>query len=106
MHSGTTASSVFDCVALLDTGSPQTFIRREVLEQMLAGGVAAVNCEQGSAPRSWGGLGKSAPLRTSTSVRLSVQLFRAEQPTSSLAVWACIVPPSVMQHGVLLGRDS
>ena len=106
VHSGTTVSTVFRCVALLDTGSPQTFIRRDVWVQMLAGGAAAVNCEQGSAPRSWGGFGRSAPLVTSTSVCLSVQFFRAEQPTSSLAVWACVVPPSVMQHAVLLGRDS
>ena len=42
----------------------------------------------------------------STSVRLSAQLFRADEPTCSLAVWACVVPPSVMQHAVLLRRDS
>ena len=42
----------------------------------------------------------------STSVLLRVQFFRVGQPTSSLAVWACVVPPSVMQHAVLLGRDS
>ena len=73
---------------------------------MLAGGAAAVNCEQDSAPRSWRRLGKSAPLETSTSVRLSVHFFRTGQPTSSVAVWACVVPPSVMQHAVLLVCDS
>ena len=106
VHSGTTASTVFGCVALLDTGSPQTFTHRDVLEQMLAGRAVAFNCEQGSAPRSWGGFGKSTSLRTSTSIRLSVEFFRAEQPTSSLAVWACVVPLSIMQHAVLLRRDS
>ena len=54
VHSGTTASTVFGCVALLDTGSPQTFIRRDILEQMLSGGAAAAIYGQGSAPRSWG----------------------------------------------------
>ena len=73
---------------------------------MLACGAAAANCEQDYALRPWGGFGKSAPLRTSTSVRLSLQFFRAEQPTNSLAVWTDVVPPSVMQHAVLLGRDS
>ena len=106
VHSGTTAPAVFGCVARLDTGSPQTFIRHDVLEQILADGAAAVKCEQNSAPRSWGGFGKSASLRTSTSVRLSVQLVRADQPTSSLTVWAYAGPPSVMQHAVLLGIDS
>ena len=43
VHSGTTASTVFGCVALLDTGFPQTFISRDVLEQMLAGDEAAAN---------------------------------------------------------------
>ena len=37
---------------------------------------------------------------------MSVQFFRAEQPTSSLAAWACVVSPSVMQNAVLLGRNS
>ena len=52
VHSGTTASTVFVCVALLDTGSPQTLICRDVLEHMLL--AAAVNCQQDSAPRFLG----------------------------------------------------
>ena len=35
VHSATTASTVSGCVALLDAAPPQTFIRRDVLEQML-----------------------------------------------------------------------
>ena len=84
------------------TGSPQNCIHRDVLEHMLAGGAAAGNCEQGSAPRSREGFGESAPVGTSTSVRLSVKSSWAEEPTSSLAVCACVVPPSVMQHAVRL----
>ena len=41
---------------------------------------------------------KPAPLGTLTSARLSVQFFKIGQPTSSLAVWAFVVPPSVMQY--------
>ena len=33
-------------------------------------------------------------------------IFRDNEPACSLAVWACVIPPSVMQHAVLLGRDS
>ena len=73
VHSGTTAFTVFDCVVLLDTDSSQAFICRDVLEKILVGGAAAVNCKKGSAPRSWGGFGKSDPLRTWTSVHVSVQ---------------------------------
>ena len=105
-HSGTTASTAFCCVTLFDTGSSQTFVHQGVLEQMLSAGAATINCKQDSSPCSWEGFGKSVPLRTSTSVALSVQLFRVGQPTSSLAVWACVVPPSVMQYEVFVGRDS
>ena len=90
----------------LDTGSPQTFIRRDVLHRMLLVGAASAACERPCSPRSWGGFGVSAPLRTSTSIRLSVQFFRDNEQTCSFAVWACVVPPSVIQHAVLLGRES
>ena len=93
-------------MALLDNGSPQTFIRPNVLDRMLSVGAASVACERKCAPRSWGGFGESTPLQTSTSVRLRVQFFRADEPTCSLAVWDCVIPPSVMQHAVLRGRDS
>ena len=39
-------------------------------------------------------------------VRLSVQFLRKHIPTASLAVWAYVVDDGVMQHDVLLGRDS
>ena len=58
VHSGANALAPFGCVALLDAGSPQTFIRRDVLDSMLLD--------------LWGGFGESGPLQTSTSVRLSV----------------------------------
>ena len=57
-----------------------------------------------ASPRSWGGFGKSAPLLTPISVRLSIQFLHDSIP--SVAVCACIVPHGIMQHPVLLGRDS
>ena len=106
VHNGPNALTSFCCVALLDTGSARTFIRRDILDSMLSGGGASIACERKCAPRSWSGLGESAPPQTLTSVRLSVHLFRADEPTCPLAVWACMEPPSVIQHAVLLGRDS
>ena len=50
---------------------------------MLSVGVASVACERNCAPRSWGGFGESAPQQTSTSVRLSVQFFRADEPCAN-----------------------
>ena len=106
IHSGEDAIAPYRCTALLDTGSPLTFIRRDGWDRMLSVGAASSACERSSSPRSWGGFGESAPLRTATHIRVSVQFFHEKEPTCSLALWACVVPPSVMQHAVLLGRDS
>ena len=105
IHSGADAIATYRCVALLDTGSPQTFIRRDVLDRRLLVAAASAVCERPCSSRSWGGFRESSPLRASTSIRLGVQLFRDSEPTCSLAMWACVVPPSVMRHAVLLGRD-
>ena len=106
IHSGGDTTAPYRCAALLDTGSPQTFIRPDVLDRMLLVGTTSSACERPCSPRPWGGFGESAPLRTLTSIRLSVQFFRDNDPTCSLAVCTSVVPPSVMQHAVLLGRDS
>ena len=94
VHSGATALARFCCVALLDTGSPQTFIRRDMLDSIFLVGGASISCKQKYAPLFWGGFGESAPLQTPTIVRLSVQLIRGDEPTCSLEVWACA--PSAM----------
>ena len=77
-----------------------------MLDRMLSVGAASSACERPSSPRSWGGFGISASLRTATHIRLGVQFFLEEELTCSLTVWACVVPPSTMQHAVLLGRES
>ena len=41
IHSGGDAIAPYRCTALLDTGSPQTFIRRDVLDRMLSVGAAS-----------------------------------------------------------------
>ena len=38
-------------------------------------GAASIACEQKCAPRSWAGVGESAPLKTPTSVRLNIHFF-------------------------------
>ena len=106
IHSRGYAIAPYTCVALLDTGSPQTVIRSDVLDRVLLVGAASSACERPSSPRSWRGFGVSAPSRTTTRIHLGVQCFREKEPTYFLAVWACVVPPPVMKHAVLLGRDS
>ena len=83
IHSGANALAPYGCVALLDTGSPQSFVRRDVLDRMLSVGAASVACEPKCAPRSWGRFGEPVPLQTSTSIRLSVYFFRGDEPTCS-----------------------
>ena len=85
VHSGL-ASAQFDGVALLDTGSSQSFITRNAWERMARSGAATTICETQTLPRSWGGFGKSPPLQTSITVRLSMQFVHNDQPTASLAV--------------------
>ena len=69
-------------------------------------GAASITCEQKRTPHYWEDAGKSSPLKLSTRVRLSVQFVRGGEPTCSLAVFACVIPPLLMQHAVLLGRNN
>ena len=45
------------CVALLDTGSPQTFINTHAVESMKCAGAASAICKRRTPPRSWEGVG-------------------------------------------------
>ena len=106
-RSGGDAITPYRCVALLDTVPPKsssnamcwTVCFRWAPPRRRASGPAALAHGVTLANRIL--------LRTSTSIRLSVQFFRNNEPTISLAAWACVVPPSVIiQHAVLLGYDS
>ena len=65
---------------------PQTIINSHAFDSMKRVGVASATCEQHTLKSSWGAFGKSPPLETAATVRLSVQCFRGNNPTSSLAV--------------------
>ena len=56
IHSGPVTVQL-GCVALFDTGSPQTFINTHALESMKRAGAASAICEQHAPSRSWGGFG-------------------------------------------------
>ncbi len=106
IFSGATATSAMEVRALLDSGSPCSFITASALQRLIASGSATKSCEVTSSPRNWGGFGASNALRTNTSIRLSVQFQHGSLPTASLAVWACVVPDGTMKDPLLLGRDS
>ena len=51
IHGGVDAIARDRCTVLLDTGFPQTLIRRDSLDRMLSVGVASSACERPSSPR-------------------------------------------------------
>ena len=113
MFAGTRALHTKSCVALLDTGSPASFIRKKVWNDMLGSGAALSDGEVPTQSRRWGGF-HGKPLTTSTSVRLRVLLGRkgiicgesTEDTPVQTVVWAQIIPDRVMSYDLLLGRDS
>ena len=106
LTSGASATSSFRCRALLDTGSPQSFIHQGAFDQMVATGVADESYIRATTPRSWSGFGSQELLRTNRRARMTIQFYHNNTPSASLAVWMYIVPVKTMRCPLLLGRDS
>ena len=106
LTSGAWATSQFPCCALLDTGSPQSFIHQGAFDQMVATGAADESYVRSTTPRSWSGFGSQELLSTNRQARMTVQFYHNDTPSASLAVWICIVPNETMRCPLLLGRDS
>ena len=64
LHSGVSATSRFNCRALLDTRSPQSFIHQGAFDQMVALGAADASCVRSTTPRTWSGFGSRQLLST------------------------------------------
>ena len=106
LHSGVSATSRFTCRALLDTGSPQSFIHQRAFDQMVALGAADASCVRSTTPRTWSGFGSRQLLSTNQQARMTVQFHHNSMASASLAVWMYIVPNETMRCPLLLGRDS
>ena len=106
LTSGASATSPFRCRALLDTGSPQSFIHQGSFDQMVATGVADESYVRATTSRSWSGFGSQELLSTNRRARIHIQFYPNNTPSASLAVWMYIVPVKTMRCPVLLGRDS
>ena len=106
LHSGVSATSRSNCRALLDTGSPQSFIHQGAFDQIVALGAADASCVRSTTPRTWSGFGSRQLLSTSQQARMTVQFHHNGTTSSSLAVWMYIVPNETMRCPLLLGRDS
>ena len=106
LHRGVSATSRFNCRALLDTGSPQSFIHQGVFDQMVATGAADASCVRSTTPRTWSDFGPQQLLSTHRQARMTVQFNHDGTPFASLAVWMYIVPNENMRCPLLLCRDS
>ena len=106
LHSGVSATSRFNCRALLDTGSPQSFIHQGAFDQMVALGAADASCVRSTTPRTSSGFGSRQLLSTNQQARMTVQFHHNGTAAASLAVWMYIVPNETMRCPLLLGRDS
>ena len=94
-------------VALLGSGSPSSFFTNAVINDMLQEGAASSDMITLGKPRRWGGFTDSTEaLKTNYSACLSVQFHRRRKPTAQMRLRCHIVPPMVLQHDLLLGRDS
>ena len=69
LTSGASATSSFRCRALLDTGSPQSFIHQGAFDQMVATGAADESYVRATTPRSWSGFGSQELLSTNRQAR-------------------------------------
>ena len=86
LHSGASTTSRFNCRALLDTGSPQSFIHQEALDQMVATGAADASCVRSTTPRTWSGFGSRQLLSTHRQARMTIQFNHNGTLSASLAV--------------------
>ena len=64
LHSGVSTTSRFNCRALVDTGSPQSFIHQGAFDQMVTTGAADASCVRSTTPRTWSGFGSRQLLST------------------------------------------
>ena len=86
LTSGASATSSFRCRALLDTGSPQSFIHQGSFDQMVATGAADESYVRSTTLRSWSGSGSQELLSINRQVRMTIQFYRNDAPSASLAV--------------------
>ena len=111
---GTRALRTNSCVALLETGSPASIIRKQVWNDMPGRGAALSDSDATTQPRRWGGFYRK-PQTTSTSMQPNVLLGRkgtiscessSEDISVRPVVGAHIVPHRVRWNDLPLGRDS
>lgn len=72
---------------------------------MLTVNAATASAAHLIADHGWSGFSESTPLRSNSSVRLSIQFSRGDTPTANVAVWAFFLPDRATAHPVLMVCD-
>lgn len=92
-----------NCAALVESGLQTTsFIKNDTLGTLQTTGDASEACVTEVAKRSWGSFGNKQALETSKMVRLSVQLYHDDLPTTWLAVLVHVMSCNTTRHSLLL----
>ena len=77
IHGGRKATKKYKSVALLDSGSPSSFVTQAIINEILRKGAAPADIITVGKPHEWGGFTDSTePLQTNSSACLSVQFFK------------------------------
>ena len=94
--------------ALLDSGSPCSFVTQAASNEMLQKGATSADMiAVNDKPRKWGGFTESEEaLQTNSTAGLSVQFYNSKEQTAYMQLYCHIVTPTALQHDLLLGRDS
>ena len=107
IHGDRKATKTYKSVALLDSGSPSLFVTDAVINKMLQEGAASSDMITVGKSRRWGEFTDSTEtLKTNRSPCRRVQFHREQKPTAQMKLCCHIIPPMVLQHDLLLGRDS
>ena len=108
IHGGQKATKGHKCVALLDSGSPCSFVTQAAINEMLQKGAASADMiAVNDKPRKWGGFSESEEaLQTNSTAGLSVQFYNSKEQTAYMQLYCHIVTPTALQYDLLLGRDS
>ena len=77
IHGGRKATKKYKSVALLDSGSPSSFVTKAVIDEMLRRGAGSADMITVGKPRRWSGFTDSTEqLQTNSSACLNVQSLK------------------------------
>lgn len=83
MFAGTKAVRTHACTAVLDTGSPASFIQEKLWNRMPAFDAASLDGNKRSGPKKWGGFHR-VPLVSTARVHLNVHILKGRRKAAGI----------------------